>query len=237
MSQASISVVIPLYNEESAVETAVLTTIATVSSFTADYEIILINDASTDNTLKVIDEKFSTYPAVVILDRKANGGFGAAVRSGIELSTKDYIICAPADSPLRIDTFSAFYANMDKGDIIVSYRRERKGYSLRMRLNAFIYHQLISVLFGMDLKDYNWIHLYNRKIFNTGSIVIEYDGIFMLAEVLIKAKRQGYTFYEVPVDQDERLTGIATSSRWPAVLSTLRDLIRFYFTVKPNATT
>ncbi|MBS1618320.1 MAG: hypothetical protein JST76_07370 [Bacteroidetes bacterium] len=69
--------------------------------------------------------------------------------------------------------------------------------------------------------------MYDRKIFSEGGIVIEYDGIFMLAEILIKAKKKGYSFYEFEVEQKQRLTGIATASRPSAIIRTLRDIIFF----------
>ena len=80
----------------------------------------------------------------------------------------------------------------------------------------------------MKLKDYNWIHLYNRKIFANKSITIESNGIFMLAEILIKAHRKGFTFFEFEVQQTQRLTGIATSAKPSAMFKTFSEVLLFW---------
>ncbi|MEX2590172.1 MAG: hypothetical protein WD334_08200, partial [Chitinophagales bacterium] len=133
----------------------------------------------------------------------------------------------PADSPLDKDTCHTFFSsNIDFADIIISYRKERKGYTRSMLLNSKIYHFLISWLFSIKLKDYNWIHLYKRDIFN--SIEINSKGLFMLSEVLVKANKLGFKIEEVEVDQKMRLTGIATVSKPSAIINTLKEMISFY---------
>ncbi len=110
---------------------------------------------------------------------------------------------------------------------MVSFRKEKVGYSLQKKINSWVYHFLVSYLFSMNLKDYNWIHMYNRRIFNNKDVFIEHNGIFMLAEVLIKAKKKGFTFYEFEVVQIERLTGIATASKLSAIVKTIFEIISF----------
>ena len=133
----------------------------------------------------------------------------------------------PADSPLTPELYRAFSTHAPKADVLVSYRQKRIGYTPLMLFNSWLYHFTISVLFGMRLRDYNWIHLYHRKIFTEGKISIEYKGIFMLAEILIKAKRKDFTFYEFEVQQTQRLTGIATASKPSAMLCTFFDVVSF----------
>jgi hypothetical protein len=69
-----------------------------------------------------------------------------------------------------------------------------------------------------------WIHMYHRKLFEQGEIQIEYNGIFMLAEILIRAHRKGYTFYEFEVKQTQRLTWIATSAKPSTLIQSFFDV-------------
>ncbi|MBL7892783.1 MAG: glycosyltransferase family 2 protein [Bacteroidia bacterium] len=225
-NQHSLSLIIPAYNEEESIEAAVLVNIEVLQRAEIEFEIIIIDDGSKDKTKGIIEEKFAGKPNLIFFS-KPNGGFGSAVRKGIELSSRDYVMFVPVDSPLNENTLSSFLMHANKADIIVSYRMERKGYSNRMKVNSSIYHKLISFLFGLSLKDYNWIHLYNRKIFD--KITIENGRIFMLAEVLIKAKRLGYTFYEFPIEMEERTSGDRTAASYKAALQTFFDTIRFFF--------
>lgn len=223
----AVSLITPVYNEEDIIINATIANIKVLEKFNVNYEIIIVNDGSTDNSKLLIDTHLSILKHTTIFHKNLNEGMGSAIKLGIAKSTKKHIICIPADSPLTEATFFEFIKNIDKADVLVSYRIKRKGYSYRMLLNSYVFHFLISNLFNIKLKDYNWIHLYNRKIFDEGNIKIESKGLFMLAEILIKAKRLNYTFAEFPVEQHERLTGLATAGKFSAVLKTFIELIKF----------
>ena len=222
----SLSLIVPAYNEEEGIEYAINSNLDTLQKVGIDFEIIIINDGSTDQTKRIIEQNFGALPEVTF-ESKTNGGFGSAIRRGVELAVKNHIIFAPVDCPLSPATLGAFLSNIDKADILVSYRRERKGYNWQMKLNSKFYNFLVSLMFGLSLKDFNWIHMYPKKMFDS-DIKIEYDGVFMPAEVLIKAHRKGYSFYEFPVEMEKRTTGKATAQSLKAITQTLRDLIKFF---------
>jgi len=227
MAAFSVSVIIPAFNEEAIIKNAVKTALDILEGIKADFEIIVVNDGSTDHTKVILNEFFGGNRRITLHHKHGNEGFGGAIRTGVNLAAKQFIFCVPADSPLTPSLYDAFSSNAYKADVLVSYRKEKVGYSLRKHINSYVFHKLVSLLFGMNLRDYNWIHMYNRKIFDEGKISIEYNGIFMLAEILIKAKRAGFTFYEFEVEQTERLTGIATTSKFSAILRTIGEIIRF----------
>lgn len=222
-----LSVITPIYNEEDIIVKSTEENIAVLKTFGIDYEVILVNDGSSDSSKQLIENAFSTEKQIIIHNKATNEGMGSALRKGIELSTKDYIICVPADSPLSAFTFKEFIAHLHSADVLVSYRIKRLGYTRRMLLNSWVFHVLVTSLFGMNLRDYNWIHLYSRRIFTEGKVSIEYNGLFMLAEILIKCQRAGYSFCEFPVHQNERLTGIASASKPINVIKTLLALLHF----------
>ncbi|HUH75719.1 MAG TPA: glycosyltransferase family 2 protein [Chitinophagales bacterium] len=227
MNSYSISIVTPIFNEEEIIESTIIKNIEILDSKNINYEIIVVDDASIDNSLVILKRLSKSYP-IKIIAHHINLGFGGAIKSGIEAAKKDYILCLPADSPLDNDIYSAFEDNLGKADLLVSYRIKRLGYTWWMSLNSYIYHQLISLIFSMKLKDYNWIHLYRREIFQENKINIEYNSIFMLAEVLIKARNNSNTFIEFPVNQIQRVTGEASAAKLKTIINTLKDLILFY---------
>lgn len=229
MRSFSVSIIIPAYNEEKIIEKAINQALTILNAESADYEIIIVNDGSSDKTAELINSYSNHFQKITVFHKLQNEGFGSAVRKGISMATKTHLLCVPVDSPLTIELFTIFRDKADCADIIVSYRKKRLGYSKWKLFNSWIYHILITYFFSINLRDYNWIHMYNRKIFTTGKIEIEYKGIFMLAEILIKAKRKGFTFYEVEVEQTERLTGIATASKPSAIIKTIFDVFSFRF--------
>jgi len=223
----SVSLIVPAYNEEEAIKQSVLEDLSVLNDSGLHFEIIIVDDGSRDNTKKIIEENFSGIPTVTLFS-KPNGGFGSAVKKGIELSKNDYILFVPVDNPLDQELFKIFLSHLGKADVLTSYRISRKGYSLRMKFVSSVYHILISLFFGLSLKDYNWIHLYDRKIFE--KIRIKNDRIFMLAEVLIKAKWLGYSIFEFPVEMKARTTGVKTAASFNAAFRTFIDMFRFFFT-------
>ena len=226
-SVGSFSILVPVYNEEAIVIAAIEQNIAVLTAAGVFYEIIVINDGSTDNTDFLLKNNFTDKEFVKIIHHSTNNGFGGAAKTGILHTKNNYIICVPADSPLTDEVFAAFIGAINKADIVVSYRIARLGYTPRMRFNSLVYHLLIEILFDIHFADFNWIHLYHRRIFDEGKIEITSKGIFMLAEILIKASWKGYSFYEIPVAQTERLTGIASASKFSVALKTLKEVILF----------
>lgn len=225
----SFSIVTPVYNEEAIIINSIQHNIQVLEKTGLEYEIIVVNDGSKDNSYKLILENFKSHPKIKIINLDQNRGFGYAIKMGLSKTINTFLICVPADSPLTGDVFESFKAATARADIVVSARIARLGYTPRMLLNSYIYHWLVKILFGIHLKDFNWIHLYHRKIFDASKIEITSNGIFMLAEVLIRAQMEGYTFCEIYIPQSERLTGIASASRFTVILKTLKEMITFWF--------
>lgn len=222
----SLSVIIPAYNEEDIILSSVGQTLDAVKQMGVEYEVIIVNDGSADSTYQLICNNAQPWENTRCVNRERNGGFGAAVNSGIAAATKEFIICVPVDSPMDAETLAAFMKAAPHTDVVASYRVKRVGYTLRMRINSWVYHQMISAIFGMNLKDYNWIHLYRRSIFD--KVAFTSKGIFMLAEVLIEANKYRFRIAEIPVEQKQRITGVAASAKLSSILFVLREMLGYY---------
>ena len=224
-----VTVITPVFNEEEIIESSVAINLELLRQSNLDFEILIIDDGSKDRSAKIIDDCFASVPEIKVIHKSQNGGIGSAMKLGIAHAQKDFILCVPADSPLTEEILSAFISASDKADIIVSYRTERKGYSLRMKFNSVVFQILVRNIFGIQLRDFNWIHMYHRKIFSENGIQITSKGVFMLAEVLIAAKRKGVSIFEIPVKSSQRFTGVATAAKWSTVFKTLKEMKAYYF--------
>lgn len=218
-----ISIVTPIYNEEKIVVQSVSKTQESVCSFGFDLEYIVVNDGSTDTSLTQLMINFDKPPFIIL--NKPNGGFGSAVKYAISMASGDYVLCVPADSPLDTATCKALLdpISSTSPDIIVSYRKEKVGYSRARRFNSTVYRKLVSLLFGIRLNDYNWIHIYRREAFQ--KLNITSDGVFMLAETIVKASRAKLSIVEVEVEQQQRIVGESTSTQASVILKTILELI------------
>jgi len=223
----SLSIIIPAYNEEKNIENAVLHNLETISSLGFDFEIIIVNDGSSDSTAVKAKALISRSPAIRFIDHPRNLGLGAAISTGIKSVTKEYVIFSPCDSPFDREDLESFATEMGKADLIIGYREARPGYTRFMLLSSRVYNLLIRLLFGIKVKDINWIHMYRTKIFE--KIKIEASGVFMIAEVVVKAKRLDYSIAEVPCKMKLRVHGRASASKISVILKTIRELIKFLF--------
>lgn len=220
-----ISIITPAYNEEDGIIACIDKTIQTMVALNVYYEYIIVNDGSTDKTEEKLLNHYSSDPNIKLINKK-NGGFGSAVKEGIKHVTTKYLICIPADNPLDVKTAMAMFHNHEEFDLVLGYRAKRNGYSFRMKINSYVFHLITTKMFKVHVRDFNWIHLYNKQIFDI--IVVESNGMFMLAEVIIKAKRFGFKMNEVEVNQVERLTGLATAAKLSSIVKTVRELLFFY---------
>ncbi|MBF0123058.1 MAG: glycosyltransferase family 2 protein [Candidatus Omnitrophica bacterium] len=228
----SLSVVMPAFNEEKNLLTAVTTTRETLNARAISHEIIIVDDGSRDGTRAIAEALAKEQAGIIYIPHDKNKGIGAAFWTGVQKASLDYVILVPCDNPWMQDDMNAFLPHMGSIDIIAGARKERTGYSPGLKFMSFVYNRiLIGMLFQIPLSDVNWIQMYRRWIFVEGAITIDHPGIFFFAEVLVKARRKGYSMVEVPVTMRKRIHGRPTISRLPVIMNIFRDTIQFFFAI------
>lgn len=221
--------VMPVYNEEKTLESALARTVSALEDLGIVHEVVIVNDASRDGTLVLARQLAQRYRHVKVANHQFNQGIGRAFRTGIEQAGLDYVILIPADNPLSPDDLRPFLGPMGQADIIAGVRQRREGYTPVLAFLSFAYNRIfIPLLFQLNLKDVNWIQAYRRAIFADGGIRIEHPGIFFFVEVLVKARRRGLRIIEVPSRMQKRLHGRPTISRFPVVIRIFRDAVVFF---------
>lgn len=221
----ALSVILPAYNEEALLEDCVLRLHGALAALGVAAEIVIVNDGSRDGTAGIAD-RLARELAGVVAVHQANQGIGGAFRTGVQHATGDYLILWPADMPAEPADLAPYTTQFDKADVIVGVRRARVGYNPLMRFNAWLYPQLVATLFGLRLRDMNWIHAYRRTLFTR--ITLTQRGIPMLVEALVRLRDLGATFVEVDVVMKQRLGGVASASRLKVMWRTLTGLFSFW---------
>jgi glycosyltransferase involved in cell wall biosynthesis len=224
-SGVALSIVLPAYNEEALLEGTVRQLRRSLDALGIAAEIILVNDGSRDGTPAIVDRLARELPAVVAC-HQANQGIGGAFRTGAVRARGEYLILWPADMPAEPADLAPYTAELGRADVIVGCRRRRRGYNLLMLFNAWLYPRLVRALFGLRLRDVNWIHAYRREHFSR--ITLTQKGIPMLVEALVRLRDRGATFVEVDVEMKPRLGGVPSASRLRVMGRTLRGLFAFW---------
>ena len=220
-----LTVVVPAYNEEGALASTVASIRHALRDLAVSSEIIIVNDGSTDRTPEIADSLAAEDSATRALHQE-NQGLGGALRTGFADSHGEYVISWPADTPVEADELQPFVKALGSADVLVGYRSRRAGYNPLMRFNSWLYPQLVDWMFGLRLRDVNWIHLYRTALIR--EVSLSQRGIPMLTEALVRLRDRNASFLEVPSEMKLRTTGVASASRLKIMWRTLAGLYLFW---------
>jgi glycosyltransferase involved in cell wall biosynthesis len=222
----SISLVLPAYNEADNVEPMVAEATSALEASTDDYEIIVVDDGSHDGTADVTRRVMENHPHVRLVQHPVNKGFGAAVFSGFTNAVKDWIFYTDADRQFVLSELSQFVPSMDQADLIAGYRAPRRDPFLRV-LYGKGWSMLCTLLFGYTVRDVDCgFKLFRREIIQQLAPQIASRGATFSIEWLVRAKRAGYRFVELPVTHRARMAGSQTGANIDVIVRAFRELLR-----------
>ena len=217
----SISVTIPVYNEEGSLKRLHDQLIPVLDSLRVPWEVILVNDGSTDGTPGLLDELAAKDTRLKVLHFRRNAGQTAAMMAGFEHARGDIIV--PMDADLQNDPqdIPLLLAKLDEGfDVCSGWRRERQDHALRRNLPSRIANWLISKVSGVRLHDYGCsLKAYRREVIKGVRLYGE-----MHRFIPIYASWLGAKVTEVPVRHHPRVTG-TSSYGLERIFKVLLDLV------------
>lgn len=222
----SISLVLPAYNEAPNIEPMVAEATPALEANATDYEIIVVDDGSSDDTAAVTRRVMESHPHVRLVQHPANQGFGAAVFSGFTSATKGWIFYTDADRQFVVGEIEKFVPYMDDADLIAGYRAPRRDPFMRV-LYGKGWSMLCTLMFGYTVRDVDCaFKLFRREIIQELAPQITSRGATFSIEWLARAKRAGYRFVELPVSHRPRVAGSQTGANIDVIVRAFRELVR-----------
>ncbi|MDE1925458.1 MAG: bifunctional glycosyltransferase family 2/GtrA family protein [Patescibacteria group bacterium] len=224
----SLSVFFPTYNEEKNIQETVLKTIRVIedSPYISAYELIIINDGSTDDTQKIADKLARQFPAVRVVNHGANLGYGMALQTGIREARMDYVFFTDADLQFDIGELQNLIVHLPQYPVVIGYRAQRKDSLMRL-VNAWGWNKLNRLLFGLRVRDIDCAF----KVFKRDevqSLKLKSSGAMISAETLIRLSRKRVPFKEVPVTHAPRAAGSPTGARISVIVRAFNEMIELY---------
>ena len=158
VSRPSISLFFPAWNEEDYVERAVTRAAQVLSRLTDDWEILVIDDASTDKTREVAEGLARRMPQVKVLHHEQNLKLGGAMKTGFTSSTKDIVVYSDMDLPFDLAELERALHLMDylEADMICAFRFDRTSEGPKRIVYSYVYNTLIRSLVGVARMDINF---------------------------------------------------------------------------------
>lgn len=218
----NLSIILPILNEEDLVERSVLGIYGYCRKF-SNFEIVAVDDGSTDKTHKILSRLKKKYKKLKIVVHRKNKGYGAALRSGVKNSSYDWIFFTDADMQFSIKDMDRFLPFVKDFDFIVGYRKQRADTRRRI-ITSWGYNKAVKLLFGLPLKDVDCAFKLMKKsaILKTAFFS---DSFFVSAELMTKAYRKRFKIKEIGVTHLPRSKGSSTVTLGK-ILRAVLDLVK-----------
>lgn len=224
-----ISLVFPAWNEEDYVEIAVLKADKALSAFTDNYEIIVVDDGSTDKTKEIAYRLAKKNKKLKIISHKRNQKLGKTIKTGISSASKDIIVYSDIDLPFDFNEIPKMMEFMlkTKSDLVSCFRVGRIKKEPKRSFYSFFYNLLIKVLFFVNIKDINCpAKIFKKSIFE--KVDLKSNGSFIDAELVIKSIKRGYKVSQMKIAYSPREIGESRASDFGVIIKILKEIIFFY---------
>ena len=198
-SKPRISFIVPALNEEKNVERTVSQISAASEGRVADYEIVLINDGSTDRTGQIMDELARRDPRIRVFHNEQNLGLGRTYRRGVDVARFEYVMGVWGDNPMPTASLACILDHVGEADLVVSYVTNfRQVKSLPRYIGSRGYTILLNLLFNMRLNYFNGYAVHRAELLR--AINITSTGFGYQAEIIVKLHKLGHSYVEVGVE-------------------------------------
>ena len=226
-----LSVFFPAYNDAGTIASLVITAVKIAATLTDDYEVIVINDGSKDDTARILDELARLYPDHVrIVHHDTNRGYGGALRSGFATARKDFVFYTDGDAQYDPAEVTLLWQKMsDDVDWVNGWKISRSDPLHRIVIGR-LYHHMVKLLFGLKVRDVDCdFRLMRRRIFDV--VRLEKNSGVICLEMMKKFQDAGFRVAEQPVHHYHRAYGKSQFFNFPRIFRTAIDVMKLWWTL------
>ena len=230
MTAESLTIFFPAWNEEETIERAVAAAFDAGDGLVASgeiewFEVLIIDDASTDRTPEIADKLAAENDRVRVVHHERNRKLGGSLRTGFAEARGELVLYTDADLPF--DMAEAAKAvrllRIYDADIVSAFRFDRTGEGPRRLVYSYVYNHLVQLLFGLRLRDMNFaFKLVRRRVLEL--VDLQSEGSFIDVELLARAQKMGFSIIQFGVDYFPRTRGISTLSSNSVILKILSEM-------------
>jgi glycosyltransferase involved in cell wall biosynthesis len=222
----SVSVVLPCFNEEANIAEAIRNATAAAAMSSEAYEIIVVDDGSTDATARIASQSIEADPHVRLIVHTRNRGYGDALRSGIDAARMDWVLLSDADLQFDLRELADFVPVTGSADAIWGQRILRQDRVSRRAFSS-AWNWLMRALFGLPVRDVDCaFKLIRRDLLQR--FALQTGGAMISTELLVRCRAEGARVVEVGVHHHPRVAGEETGGKVRVILRAFRELATMY---------
>lgn len=225
-----LSVFLPSYNEEGNIEKVVIGTVKAVSRNAEKWELIVVNDGSTDKTGEIAKALCDKDDRIRLISHEKNLGYGGSLQSGFYNSKYEWISFIDSDGQFDFGEIRKFIERQREtgADLVIGYYKKRR-VSFAKIVTSKVWEAVVFILFGLKVRDIDCgFKLISKKVIDEIPHLESQRGAFISSELLIKAKKKGFKFTEVAVTHYPRTKGEGTGRKLNVIIKSFIDLLRLW---------
>ncbi len=221
----SLSVVLPVLDEEEGLQAALIRMVKALSTLVRDFEVIVINDGSNDRTGEIADAFGANDSRVRVIHNERNLNYGVSLQRGLRAARFDWVTHNGADLPLAPEAYAPFVEAFVSADVVVASNLEREAHSLWRKLTSRTNRTLLAILFSPRTRDLNFTQFYRRE--QVCKLPIRSTSpAFITPELILRSEHCGRRVVELEAQFSRRKHGRAHFGRPKDILWTLCDMLR-----------
>ena len=230
MKIKELSVFLPTYNEEGNIKGVIGNTEEVLEKVTENWELTVVNDGSTDGTERIVKELAESDKRIKLITHENNLGYGATLSDGFYNSKYDWIAFIDSDGQFNFAEIDKFIEKQKEtgADLVIGYYKKRQVSKFKV-LTSRLWELAVFILFGLKVHDIDCgFKLVRKEVIDKISRLESQRGAFISSELLIKAKKKGFKFAEVPVTHYPRTKGAGTGRNINVIIKSFVDLFRLW---------
>ncbi len=224
--KTSLSIIVSAFNEEKNIRGAISCVKKAVSGLVTDFEIIVINDGSTDSTGEVVQQLVKTDKRILLTDNRNNKGLGLSFCEALRKAHKTYIAPFPGDNDMSSRSLKDLIKVMTQADIVTAYMANPTYRSLPRRFISNSYIKIMNLLFGLNLKYYNGPFICKTALVK--NLTFASVGHTIFAELKVRLIKRGANYKEIPFEHIGRKHDKSKAVSWRNIRSTVKMMYALY---------
>lgn len=192
----NLSLIIAALNEEKLISSTVKAAVTSCLNCLDNFELILVNDGSTDRTGEIMEQICKDLNNVTVIHHSINQGLGAALQHGVKIAKYEYVMLLCGDGGLPGESLPPILSAIGQADLIIPYMSNFKKIKTPFRFYlSKIYTKLFNLIFGQKLNYYNGLPVYKTEMLRNMKIISK--GFAVQAEVIIKLLKSGCSYIQI----------------------------------------